>query len=126
MSFESKSPVLGFLVIFALGSIFSYGATILLLLPCLYLLSKLTMLKFHLVCLLGAVLGFVVFFPCAWVDFRASGTNSGPPEGPFIEFLARSWGDSITWMFPVGGLVTAAVYWIVVNKTPQRDGRYLE
>lgn len=42
ISFGGKSPVFGFFFNLVLGSVCSYGATIFLFLPCLYLLSKLT------------------------------------------------------------------------------------
>jgi hypothetical protein len=121
ISSESKSPILAFLFIFVLGCVLSYGTTIFLLLPSLYLLSKLVVLRWYLVCALGAVLGAVLFFPVAWLSFRSSGPDSGSPEGTFIEFLSRSSGDAFTWLFPVGGLITAMAYWVFVRNTPQKS-----
>ena len=116
MSPQSKSPVLGFFVIAALGSFFSYGATACLFLPCLYVLSKLTALKMYLTCILGTVLGAVIYFPFVWISFTASGINSGPPEGTFVQYLLSTTFDPINLaLFPGAGLVTALAYWILVN-----------
>ena len=117
---ESKSPVLGFVVFVALAAIPSYAVTAFLFLPSLYLLSKFTTLRSYLVGLLGTVLGALVFFPFAWVSYRSSGPDSGPPVGTFLEFLSRSWGDAITWSFPIAGLVTAMVYWFLASRGQAR------
>jgi hypothetical protein len=123
-STESRSPVLGILLLFAIGSFFSYCTTIFLFLPCLYLVSKFTTLTALLTCVLGAALGAVLYLPFSWQMFLSSGHNSGPPQGSYVEFLWRQLSDPFAWaLFPGGGLLTAALYWILVNKAPRRDGQ---
>jgi hypothetical protein len=118
---ETKAPISAFLFFFLLGSIFSYGTTIVLFIPGLYCLSKITALRFHKVCLLGIFLGATVFFPLAWVMCKASGPDSGPPDGTHFAFISGSWGDTFTRLFPVGGLITAIAYWLLVNMPSQRN-----
>jgi hypothetical protein len=119
--FSSASPVFAFLLFFAIGSFFSYCATVFLFLPCLYLTAKITPLTLRLTCALGTVLGGVAYIPLAWVMFRSSGDNSGPPQGTFGEYLWQQLFEPVAWAFPVGGLVTALVYWFLVNQPPERN-----
>jgi hypothetical protein len=105
-----KNPALAFLVIFSLTSMVSYAATILLLLPCLFLVSRLTPLTAGLTGFLGTALGVMVYMPGVWLAYRSSGENPGPPQGSFGEYL---WTQPPGWemyAFPVAGLVTALLY----------------
>jgi hypothetical protein len=52
-----QSPLWGFAFFVVVGSFISYGATIFLLLPCLFLVSRIVMLRWHWICLCGVVLG---------------------------------------------------------------------
>jgi hypothetical protein len=117
---DAKSRVLGFLCFFLLGSFFSYGATMMLWLPSLFCLSLLTRLRFFKACLLGMFLGLVSYFPVAWVFWKSSGPDSGPPEITFVAYLARSLGEWSTWFFPVGGLITAIAWWMLSNQRPSQ------
>jgi hypothetical protein len=114
---SSRSPILQFLFFFVLGSVFSYCTTIFLFLPCLFLVSRLTPLTARLTCILGTVLGALVFIPVAWQMFLTSGIDSGPPQGYFVEYLWRQLSDPAVWAFPVAGLVTAMLYWLLCGVT---------
>jgi hypothetical protein len=96
-----------------IGSFVSYSATVFLLLPCLYLLSRIMTLRWQWVCVCGMILGAAFFFPMAWISFRSSGPDSGPPTGTFLEFLWRGRTDFINWIFPIAGLITALAYWVI-------------
>jgi hypothetical protein len=109
--FDNASPVGAFLFVMVLGCIISYGSTIFLLLPAMYLLSLWRPLTGPNVCLLGLVLGAMVFVPVTLIEWKASGPDSGPPtENPLV-FMRRFGTDPMTVLFPVAGLVTAALYW---------------
>jgi hypothetical protein len=117
---QSGSPLILFLILFAFGGFVSYCTTLCLFLPCLFLISKLKLLTVHLTCLLGMVLGGFIYLPIAWQIFLTSGDNSGPPQGSFGDYLWRDLlFEPITWAFPVGGLVTALIYWVLVNQQPK-------
>jgi len=115
---EAKNPLGGFLCYFLLGSVFSYGATVALWLPGLFCLWLVSTLRFYKVCLLGIFLGFVSYFPPAWIFWKASGPDSGPPEVNFVFYLVRSLGEWETWFFPVGGLITAIAWWLLSKQRP--------
>ena len=105
-------PVFTFLFFFGLAAVFSYGATVCVLLPCLFLLSRFKTLTAWVTGFVGIMLGLAIYFPMAWVSHRASGDNSGPPTDTFFEYLWRK-GLAEGWMLPAAGLVTALLYWFL-------------
>ena len=132
VGFDNNNPLLAFLFVMALGCIISYGSTIFLLLPSMYLLSLWRPLTGLNVCLLGLVLGAAVFVPITLMEWKASGPDSGPPtENPLV-FMLRFGADPTTIIYPVAGLVTAALYWWLAMRrrgrvapdfaSPQRSG----
>ena len=120
ISLQEGNRALGFLILMVPSCIISYCTTIFLFLPSLYLLSfwrPMTGLK---VCLLGLVLGALVFVPLTWMDWKSSGTNSGPPTESFLAFFLRWTADPFTAIFPLAGLVTSGLYWWLATR---RSGR---
>ena len=120
ISTPGKSPILSFVFFFALGSVLSYGITIFLFLPCLFLVSRLTSLTVRLTGLVGTVLGCLVYLPVAWQSYLATGVDSGPPQGAFGDYLRQ---HGFAWDFRtlvVAGSVTALLYGYLGN---QRSGR---
>jgi len=108
---QDRSWPLAFLVFMVPGCIVSYGATVFLFLPSLYLLSgrwKPTGLR---ACLLGLVLGAAVAVPLTWMAWKSSGPDSGPPVEGFLTFALRWAADPMMAIFPAAGLVTAGLYW---------------
>ena len=117
----SPSWLFSFLFFLALGCVVSYGVSIVLFLPCLFVLSRFTRLTAWLTGLVGAALGMAVYLPVAWQSWLASGDNSGPPSESFLEYLWRnSWSES--WLFYGGGLATAMVYWLLSKPRVEAGG----
>ena len=108
---NESNPILIFLVLLVPGCVVSYGATVFLFLPCLFLLSLSRQMTGFKVCLLGLVLGAGVFVPLTWIEWHSSGPDSGPPVENFLVFLLRWAADPTTAMFPLAGLITAGFYW---------------
>lgn len=114
--------ILPMLIVLVAGCIVSYGATIFLLLPSLYLLSRWRRMTWAEVCLLGTALGLLMFVPITALEWKSSGPDSGPPTEPFVEFLWRWAADPMTLVFPVAGLVTTALYWwLAASNEGRRD-----
>jgi hypothetical protein len=109
--FLGDRPALLFLLLLVSGCIVSYGATIFLFLPCLYLLSLWRPMTGFKVCLLGLVLGAAVLVPLTWMAWKGSGPDSGPPIESFLEFFVRWTADPLTAICPLAGLITAGLYW---------------
>jgi hypothetical protein len=108
---EASSPVLSFLILMIPSCIISYGTTIFLFLPALFLLSQWRSLTALNVCLLGLVVGTAVFVPVTLLEWKSSGPDSGPPTENFLFFFVRWAADPLTAVYPLAGLVTAAIYW---------------
>ena len=100
-----------FLFLAVPACIVSYGTTIFLFLPCLYLLSLQRPLTGLKVCLLGLALGAAVIVPLTLMLWKGSGPDSGPPEESFFTFFVRWVDDPLMAVFPVAGLITAGFYW---------------
>ena len=110
-SLQGDWSVLLFLVVLAAGCIVSYGTTIFLFLPCLFLLSLWRPMTGFKVCLLGLVLGAAVFVPMTVLDWTSSGPDSGPPTESFFAFFVRWAADPFNAIYPLAGLITAGLYW---------------
>ena len=104
-------PLIMFLILIVSSCFVSYGATVFLFLPSLYLLSAWRPMTAFKVCLLGLVLGTVVVVPLTLMLWKGSGPDSGPPTESFVTFLLRWVADPTMAMFPLAGLVTAGLYW---------------
>jgi hypothetical protein len=116
-------PFLGFLILLIPSCIVSYGSTIFLFLPCLFLVSlrwPLTSLK---VCLLGLALGGVVLLPLTGMAWKSSGADSGPPTESFFTFAMHWTADPVTAVFPLAGLITAGLYWWLGTRRLGRSGQ---
>jgi hypothetical protein len=111
MSLQEGNKALVFLILMVPSCIISYCTTIFLLLPSLYLLSLWRPMTGLRVCLLGLVLGTLVFVPLTWMDWKSSGTDSGPPTESFLTFFLRWAADPFTAVYPLAGLITSALYW---------------
>jgi len=108
---SSANPFFSFLILFVPGCVVSYATTVLLFLPALFLVSRWRPMTGLTVCLLGLVLGALVFVPLTLMDWKSSGPDSGPPTESFLVFFERWVADPLTALFPVAGLVTAGLYW---------------
>jgi hypothetical protein len=120
-SLAARNPLLAFLLFLVGGCVVSYGGTVVLLLPCLYVLRRLTSPTLARTGLVGVALGAVVFLPLAWVSWISSGVDSGPPSDTFVENLARQLDDPFCWFFPLAGGVTATAYWLLLPRRRRAD-----
>jgi hypothetical protein len=114
LSFQENNGALlfvGFLVLMVPSCIISYCTTIFLFLPSMYLLSLWRPMTGLKVCLLGLALGTLMFVPLTWIDWKSSGTDSGPPTESFLAFFLRWAADPFTAIYPLAGLMTSGLYW---------------
>ena len=118
---QGDRPVLLFLILLVPSCVVSYGTTIFLFLPSLFLLSVWRPMTGLKACLLGLVLGAVVFVPLTLLEWKSSGPDSGPPTESFWVFFLRWAADPMTAIYPMAGLVTAGLYWWL--GTWRRDSR---
>jgi len=116
VSLQDGDKLFEFAFLMIPGCIISYCATMFLLLPSLYLFSQWRPLTGLTVCLLGAVLGALVFVPLTWMAWKGSGIDSGPPSESFLTFFVRWSADPLTAIFPLAGLMTSALYWRLAKR----------
>ena len=117
---STSSPVLSFLILMISSCIISYGTTVFLFLPALFLLSLWRRLTALNVCLLGLVLGAAVFVPVTLMVWKGSGPDSGPPTESFLAFFLRWAADPFTAIYPLAGLLTSGLHWWLATR---RRGR---
>ena len=109
---QSPGPdrLFSFFLFFLPGCVISYGVTLLLFLPGLFVLSRFAPLTAGRAALLGLLVGLAIYFPIGWQSYLITGDNSGRPSRSFTHYLWHdSWSES--WIFCLGGLVTAIGYW---------------
>ena len=109
---RGEGPViLTFTILLIPACVISYGTTLFLFLPALFLLSRLVAVTRWMACLLGLLIGAAVFVPVTMLAWATSGPDSGPPAENFGVFLVRWATEPFMLFYPLGGLVTAALYW---------------
>jgi hypothetical protein len=108
-----------FVAVLVAGCIASYGTTMLLFLPCLFLLSLERQMTAFKVCLLGLVLGAAEFASLILIAWCSTGPDI--PIGNFFVFFLRWAADPITALFPLSGLITAGLYWWLGNRRTSRS-----
>ena len=116
MGLLGGNAALSFLILMVPSCIISYCTTIFLFLPSLYLLSLWRPLTGLRVCLLGLILGTLVFVPVTLMEWTASGPDSGPPTESFLTFFVRWAADPLTAIYPLAGLMTSALYWWLATR----------
>ncbi len=120
VSLQESNGAPWFLILMVAGCIISYGTTIFLFLPSLYLLSQWRPMTGLRVCLLGLVLGMLVFVPLTLMLWKGSGPDSGPPTESFLTFFVRWAADPFTAIYPVAGLMTSGFYWWLATRRRDR------
>ena|SRR5450432_233605 len=110
-----------FLLAFVIGCFVSYACMFGLLLPGLCLLSRITSLTAWKVIVLGAVLAWVPYLAIAWMMWKSSGPDSGPPVESFARSLAGDWKEFFPWCFFAAGAVTAGVYHALARRRPMLE-----
>ena len=108
---EGLAVIATFLLLLVPACIISYGATLFLFLPALFLLSRLWAVTRSMAYLLGLVIGAAVFVPVAKLAWATGGPNSGHMEEDFWVFFAGWLAEPFMLFYPMGGLVTAGLYW---------------
>jgi hypothetical protein len=115
---ESNDPFAAFLMILIASGIVSYGLTILLFLPSLFLLSQDRQMTGLKVSLLGLALGTFVLVSFTFIAWANIDATTAPPVN-FFKFLRWTTGPTSA-LLPLAGLIMAALYWWL--GTPRASG----
>ena len=110
----------GFMLV--VGYIVALGIVVIGLLPALWLLSRFAPLVWWMTVAVGAVEGFLLFFPWDYISWGASGVDSGPPAEPYPYWLITK--SLFSWevlLFVVPGAITAAVYHFLATRKQSKS-----
>ena len=106
--------LLGFLFLFIAGCVVAYGVFVFAFLPVVWLASRFVRMTAVRFATLGGLTGAVFVIPLTWMEWKSSGTDSGPPEQTFAQFVA-SWfsdpGIALDLIYPAAGIITATACW---------------
>jgi hypothetical protein len=105
-----------FLLTFIIGSLVSYSVTMFVFLPSLFVLSRVWRMTGITTSILGLALGMAAYIPWTVIEWKSSGTDSGPPTETYFSFLFRWDFDPLTLVFLPAGLITAALYWWIGSR----------
>jgi hypothetical protein len=106
-----------FLIVAAFMAALSYGATVGMLLPAVFVAGRLVRLTVMRIGFIGAVLGVVLCVPVTWFTWKSTGPDSGPPTEPYFVWLVR-WGVGWCWPCVAGGAVNGLLYGWLTRPAP--------
>jgi hypothetical protein len=106
-----RNRLAGLVILTLIGGIVSYPVTIFMLLPCMFLLSRLTRLTAPLMAALGAVLAFAAYWPEEYVSWNSSGVDSGPPSDTYMHHMRHVIASGEMAWFLGAGVLTALLFW---------------
>ena len=105
----ANNLILGFVLLFGLSLVVTGSGTFALAVV-LWLLGRLGWSGRAVAAVSGVVLAGFAYLVVAWVMWKSSGPDSGPPEKPFLADLLRVEDLWLAAIFLLAGLVTALVY----------------
>jgi hypothetical protein len=113
---------LGVLFFFIPGAVIGVLTMFLIFLPPLWAIGRFVRLGVAVPLVWGTLLGALWSFLLLWMNWKSSGTDSGPPDDTFVDYALR-WNGVADFLMtyvalPVCGLVTAALYWWMARRAP--------
>jgi hypothetical protein len=109
LNMGSKRPVAFFLITLGVGLVVSYLGTAVLIV-CLWCIASVRAVTKIITALTGTVVATMGYVPFIFVNWHASGPDSGPPVGSFASYLLRSLHEPFLYISAGAGLVTALLY----------------
>ena len=109
-------PVYAFVVCAGLGYVLALACIAGLLLPALWVLSWITPIKGWLTTLLGGFIAFTLFLCWDYIDWGASGVDSGPPDCTYAQWIARNWSSWEPLVIVGIGLASATAYHFLATR----------
>jgi hypothetical protein len=117
---ESIHPVVAFGLGALVGYIFTFAVEGGLLLPALWLVSRVVGIKPWLPPVIGGLLAAPIFLAWDYTNWSSSGVDSGPPAMTYPQWVAKSWFTPEPLVVISLGVVTASVYYFLVARSPNK------
>ena len=112
-------PVYAFVVCAFIGYVLALAIIAVLLLPALWILSWIVPVKGWLAALLGGVIAFALFLCWDYINWGASGVDSGPPDGTYAQWVAKNWSSWEPFCTVGVGIVSAVTYHFLATRKPR-------
>jgi hypothetical protein len=106
----------GALFLTASLSVVTYGVTIFIGVPILFLASRVVRLNALVVLLAGALAALIAYLPLTWLEYQTTGNNSGPPDSITpLQFLHWALDGAAVFIlaFIIVGLMTSAAFYFL-------------
>lgn len=115
---ESVHPIAAFGLGVLVGYLFTLAMVGCLLLPMLWLVSWAARIMTWLPPVVGGLLAALIFLAWDYINWGASGVDSGPPAATYTQWSAKSWSTAEPIVVIVFGVVTAAAYYFLATRKP--------
>jgi 4-amino-4-deoxy-L-arabinose transferase-like glycosyltransferase len=111
-----------FLFCFGAGLVVSFLGTAGLV-ACLWVIARARPVTKTLTILTGTALGILGCLCFTYINWHASGPDSGPPTETMLSYFLRNWNDPFLAAFVFGGFFTALIYDLIARRFSRVEPR---
>jgi hypothetical protein len=119
----SKYPIVGFGICALVSYVFALAVTACLLLPALWLVSRVASITAWLPPVVGGLIAALLFLAWDYSNWCSSGVDSGPPAEAYPQWIVKSWFTPEPLVVIAFGVITAATYSYLATRKPQRTSK---
>jgi hypothetical protein len=119
----TKHPFVAFGVFVLLSYVFTLAVVSWLLLPMLWLVSRVSSVKTWQPPVIGGFLASLIFLAWDYSSWCSSGVDSGPPATHYPQWIAKSWFSPDPLVVISFGVVTGAAYNFLATRKPNQSSQ---
>jgi hypothetical protein len=119
----TKHPIVAFGIFALMSYIFTLAVVSWLLLPALWLVSRVTSISTWLPPVIGGLLASLIFLAWDYSSWCSSGVDSGPPAADYPHWIAKSWFTADPFIVISLGVITAAAYNFLATRKPNQSSQ---
>jgi hypothetical protein len=116
-------PFVAFGVFAVISYVFTLSVVACLLIPALWLVSRVAIVRTWLPPVIGGLFAAFIFLASDYSFWCSSGVDSGPPATPYSQWIAKSWFTTDPFVVIAFGVVTAAAYNFLAKKKATRSSQ---
>jgi hypothetical protein len=110
------NPIAAFGFLTAVGYVFTLVVVGCVLLPTLWLVSRVANIRAWLTLVIGGLLATPIFLAWDYTSWSSSGVDSGPPSTTYPQWIAKSWFSPEPLVIISFGVITAAAYHLLATR----------
>jgi hypothetical protein len=118
-----KNLVVAFGICALISYVFTLAVVGCLLLPALWLVSRVASIRTWLASVIGGLLASLLFLAWDYSNWCSSGVDSGPAPTTYQQWIAKSWFTPEPLVVIAFGIVTAATYSFLATRKPHKSLR---